>query len=42
MPEMRVLTAYIDQPTQKEIGTYEKNGGYQAIRQAIPHLAPAI
>jgi len=40
MPEMRVLMAYIDQKGQCDIGTYEKNGGYQAIRKAIPHIPP--
>lgn len=40
MPEMRVLTAYIDQPDQCDIDTYEKNGGYQAIRKAIPGIQP--
>jgi NADH-quinone oxidoreductase subunit F len=38
--EKRFLTAYIDQPDQVNISTYEKNGGYQAIRKAIPHMAP--
>lgn len=41
MPEMRVLTAYIDQPDQCDIATYEKNGGYQALRKAIAQIAPA-
>ncbi len=40
MPEMRVLMAYTDQPDQFDIATYEKNGGYQAIRKAIPHIQP--
>lgn len=41
MDEMRILTAYIDQPGQCTIEGYERNGGYQAIRKAIPHIAPA-
>lgn len=40
MPEMRILTAYINDPTQCSIATYERNGGYQAIRKAIPEIAP--
>lgn len=41
MTEMRILTAYVDQPDQINIDTYERNGGYQAIRKAIPKIAPA-
>ncbi len=41
MDEMRILMAHIDDPNQDNIETYEKNGGYQAIRKAIPHLMPA-
>lgn len=40
MPEMRVLTAYTDDPSQCSIETYEKHGGYQAIRKAIPGIQP--
>jgi NADH-quinone oxidoreductase subunit F len=40
MPEMRVLMAYIDQPDQFDIATYERNGGYQAIRKVIPQIKP--
>jgi NADH-quinone oxidoreductase subunit F len=40
MTEMRVLLTYIDEPTQSSIETYIKNGGYQAIRKAIPHIVP--
>ena len=29
-------------PDQLSIKTYEKNGGYQAIRKAIPKIAPEI
>lgn len=34
--------AHIDKDGQSEIDTYEKNGGYQAIRKAIPHITPAL
>lgn len=40
MSEMRVLLAHINDSTQPELATYEKNGGYQAIRKAIPHIVP--
>lgn len=40
MPEMRVLMAHMENPTQHTIETYEKNEGYQAIRKAIPHISP--
>lgn len=40
MPEMRVLMAHMDDPKQIDIDTYIKNGGYQAIRKAIPGIAP--
>lgn len=40
MPEMRILMANIDQPGQENLETYENHGGYQAIKKAIPHIAP--
>lgn len=40
MPEMRILLANIDQKNQTDIETYQKNGGYQAIRKAIPRIPP--
>jgi NADH-quinone oxidoreductase subunit F len=40
MPEMRILMEHIHAPNQCSIETYEKNGGYQAIRKAIPHISP--
>jgi len=40
MPEMRVLMAHTDDPEQWKIETYEHNGGYKAIRKAIPNIAP--
>lgn len=39
MPELRVLMSHVDNPAQHEIETYEQNGGYQAIRKAIPQIA---
>lgn len=41
MPEMRVLMAYTHVKDQVNLETYERNGGYQAIRKAIPAIAPA-
>lgn len=41
MDELKVLLANIDKPEQSDITAYEKNGGYQAIRKAIPHISPA-
>lgn len=40
MDELKVLTAHVNDPDQIHISTYEKNGGYQAIRKAIPVLTP--
>lgn len=40
MNEMRVLMAHVDDPKQLEIDTYERNGGYQAIRKAISKIKP--
>lgn len=40
MDEMRILMAHMDDPNQRQIETYERNGGYQAIRKAIPHISP--
>lgn len=40
MAEMRILMAHTDDPNQGDINTYEKNGGYQAIRKAIPQIKP--
>ncbi len=41
MPEQRILMAHMDDDDQVNIATYEKNGGYQAIRKAIPNITPA-
>lgn len=41
MAEMRVLTANIDKPNQCQIDTYEKNGGYTALRKALNEIQPA-
>lgn len=40
MPEMRILMANVDKPDQCHIEAYERQGGYQAIRKAIPHFSP--
>lgn len=40
MAEMKVLTAYAHDPKQIEIETYERNGGYQAIKKALGKIAP--
>jgi NADH-quinone oxidoreductase subunit F len=40
MAEMKVLTAFTHDPNQCSIDTYEKNGGYQAIRKAIGQIDP--
>ncbi len=41
MAEMRILMAHIRQiRSNAQIETYENNGGYQAIRKAIPQIAP--
>lgn len=40
MPEMKVLTEHIKVPEQYKLATYQKNGGYQAIRKTIPSMAP--
>lgn len=42
MPEMKVLTEFIKTPEQYKIETYRRNGGYSAIRKAIPHLSPEV
>lgn len=41
MPEMRVLMAHVDDDSQVNIDTYERNGGYQAIRKVISHIDPS-
>jgi len=41
MSEMRILMAHLDDPDQCNITTYERNGGYAAIRKAIPHIEPS-
>lgn len=40
MPEKKVLTAFTHVPNQCSIDTYESNGGYKAIRKAIPLISP--
>ncbi len=40
MEEMKVLTEHIKAPEQYKLAVYQQNGGYQAIRKAIPSIAP--
>lgn len=40
MPEKRILMAHVVDPKQRFIETYEKNGGYSAIKKAIPAMTP--
>lgn len=40
MAEMKILTAFVHDPKQIDIETYEKNGGYQGIKKAIPGMRP--
>lgn len=40
MAEMRVLTEFINVPGQCNIDTYIRNGGYSALKKAIPHMKP--
>lgn len=41
MAEMRVLTEFVGQPGQSTIDGYIRNGGYRAIKKAIPGIVPA-
>lgn len=40
MDELRILTAYVDDPLQKLISNYENHGGYQALRKTINQIKP--
>jgi NADH-quinone oxidoreductase subunit F len=40
MAEMRVLMEHIDAPEQYTLKVYQQNGGYAALRKAIPGIAP--
>lgn len=40
MPEMKVLTEFIDAPSQSDMTVYMKNGGYSALKKAIPKISP--
>lgn len=40
MDELKILTAYVNDPTQVSIDTYIKNGGYKAIEKAIGKITP--
>jgi NADH-quinone oxidoreductase subunit F len=39
MPEQRILMAHMEDPEQCKIETYERNGGYQAIRKALSSIS---
>lgn len=41
MDEMRILMAHVNDPEQTDIATYERNGGYQAIRKVLDKVKPA-
>lgn len=41
MSELRVLLKHIDHPGQREIATYESNGGYQALRKTLGKIQPS-
>lgn len=41
MSEMRVLLAYVDESGQDSIETYERHGGYTAIRKVFSKIPPA-
>lgn len=40
MDEMRILLAHVNEKDQATLQGYENRGGYQAIRKAIPGIAP--
>lgn len=42
MGEMKILTEHIDAPEQHSLKVYLQNGGYTALRKAIPGIAPGI
>lgn len=42
MDEIRVLMDHIHDKGQRSLEGYQGNGGYQAIKKAIPHIAPDI
>ncbi len=39
MAELKVLTAHIGNPLQYQINTYEKNGGYSALKKALSSIS---
>lgn len=41
MGEMRILMAHMKTAGQCQIETYEAQGGYKALRKAIPNMAPS-
>lgn len=40
MPEMKILTEFVNAKGQCNIDAYMQNGGYQALKKVIPHLQP--
>lgn len=40
MAEMKVLTEHIKAPEQNTLKVYQENGGYTALRKAIPEITP--
>lgn len=40
MDELRILMAYVNDPQQKHISTYEDHGGYQALRKTMNQIKP--
>ncbi|MHC4931843.1 MAG: NADH-quinone oxidoreductase subunit NuoF [Planctomycetota bacterium] len=39
--ETRVMLEFADDPAQKELETYRRNGGYQALEKALKQMSPA-
>jgi NADH-quinone oxidoreductase subunit F len=38
--ENRVMLEFADDPAQREIGTYRRNGGYLALEKALREMTP--
>lgn len=41
MKETRVLLAHVEDPTQKELATYERKGGYQTLKKIVSEQTPS-
>ncbi|MHC4341994.1 MAG: NADH-quinone oxidoreductase subunit F, partial [Planctomycetota bacterium] len=39
--ETRVMLEFAEDPAQKELETYRRNGGYQALEKALKQMSPA-